>query len=156
MAKGRRRSQNGAARFPVFSCRGGRCGSAVSGAVKPMRPAAGLPIRLRLGPTRRRSSACAAAPPGPPRHGSRVRGFDGDREHCQPPRDGHLALHELAALEGFHVRMCQLEPLAVLAAVSKALVPIPLNSNRVVCLDYVNLFRAFWQLNRKLTLAAAG
>ena len=31
--------------FPVFSCRGGRCGPAVTGAVQPMRPAAGLPIR---------------------------------------------------------------------------------------------------------------
>jgi hypothetical protein len=62
--------------FPVFSCRGGRCGPAVTGAVQPMRPAAGLPIRLRPGPTRRRSSACAAARPGPPRgHGSRRSGL---------------------------------------------------------------------------------
>jgi len=47
--------------------RGGRCGPAVTGAVQPMLPAAGLPIRLRVGRTRRRSSACAAARPGPPR-----------------------------------------------------------------------------------------
>ena len=31
--------------FPVFCCRGGRCGPAVTGAVQPMLPAAGLPIR---------------------------------------------------------------------------------------------------------------
>ena len=53
--------------FPVFSCRGGRCGPAVTGAVQPMLPAAGIPIRLRPGPTWRRSSACAVARPGPPR-----------------------------------------------------------------------------------------
>ena len=52
--------------FPVFSCRGGRCGPAVTGGVQPMLPAAGLPIRLRPGLTRRPSSACAAARPGPP------------------------------------------------------------------------------------------
>jgi len=62
--------------FPVFCCRGGRCGPAVTGAVQPLLPAAGLPIRLRPGPTRRRSSACAAARPGPPRgHGSRRSGL---------------------------------------------------------------------------------
>ena len=52
--------------FPVFSYRGGRCGPAVTGAVQPMLPAAGLPIRLRPGLSRRRSSACAAARPGAP------------------------------------------------------------------------------------------
>jgi hypothetical protein len=62
--------------FPVFSCRGGRRGPAVTGAVQPMRPAAGLPLRLRPGRTRRPSSACAAARPGPPRgHGSRRSGL---------------------------------------------------------------------------------
>jgi hypothetical protein len=52
--------------FPVFSCRGGRCGPAVTAGVQPMLPAAGQPIRLRPGLTRRPSSACAAARPGPP------------------------------------------------------------------------------------------
>ena len=52
--------------FPVFSYRGGRYGPAVTGAVQPMLPAAGLPIRLRPGLSRRPSSACAAARPGPP------------------------------------------------------------------------------------------
>ena len=31
--------------FPVFCCRRGRCGPAVTGAVQPLLPAAGLPIR---------------------------------------------------------------------------------------------------------------
>jgi hypothetical protein len=53
--------------FPVFCCRGGRCGPAVTGAVQPMLPAAGRPIRRRPGRTRRPSAACAAARPGPPR-----------------------------------------------------------------------------------------
>ena len=52
--------------FPVFSYRGGRYGPAVTGGVQPMLPAAGLPIRLRPGLSRRRSSACAAARPGAP------------------------------------------------------------------------------------------
>jgi hypothetical protein len=52
--------------FPVFSYRGGRCGPAVTGGVQPMLPAAGLPIRLRPGLSRRRSAACAAARSGPP------------------------------------------------------------------------------------------
>ena len=51
---------------PVFSYRGGRYGPAVTGGVQPMLPAAGLPIRLRPGLSRRPSSACAAARPGPP------------------------------------------------------------------------------------------
>jgi hypothetical protein len=55
-----------AAVFPVFSYRGGRCGPAVTGAVQPPLPAAGLSIRLRPGLSRRRSSACAAARPGAP------------------------------------------------------------------------------------------
>jgi hypothetical protein len=44
----------------------GRCGPAVTGGVQPMLPAAGLLIRLRPGLSRRPSSACAAARPGPP------------------------------------------------------------------------------------------
>jgi hypothetical protein len=52
--------------FPVFCCRGGRCGPAVTGAVQPLLPAAGLPIRPRPRRTRQRSAACAAARPGPP------------------------------------------------------------------------------------------
>jgi len=60
-------SQAGAARFPVCCCCGGRCGPAVTGAVQPMLPAAGRPIRRRPGRTRRPSAACAAARPGPPR-----------------------------------------------------------------------------------------
>jgi len=43
-----------------------RCRPAVTGAVQPMRPVGGLPIRLRPGLSRRRSSACAAARPGAP------------------------------------------------------------------------------------------
>jgi hypothetical protein len=50
----------------LVSYRGGRCGPAVTGAVQPMLPAAGLPIRLRPGLSRRPSSACTAARPGPP------------------------------------------------------------------------------------------
>jgi len=46
--------------------RGYRVGSAVTGGVQPMPPGAGLAIRLQTGPGRRRSSACAAARPGPP------------------------------------------------------------------------------------------
>ena len=52
--------------FPVFSCRGGRYRPAVTAGVQPMLPAAGLPIRLRPGLSRRPSSAGAAARPGPP------------------------------------------------------------------------------------------
>ena len=52
--------------FPVFTYRGGRCGPAVTGGVQPMLPAAGLPIRLQSGLSRRPSSACAAARPGLP------------------------------------------------------------------------------------------
>ena len=44
----------------------GRCGPAVTGGVQPMLPAAGLLIQLRPGLSRRPSSACAAARPGPP------------------------------------------------------------------------------------------
>src|ERR1700730_7121760 len=60
---------------PLFSYRGARCGPAVTGGVQPMLPAAGLPIRLRSGLSRRRSSACAAARTGPParRHARRAR-----------------------------------------------------------------------------------
>ena len=73
--------------FPVFSCRGGRCGPAVTGGVQPLPPAAGLPIRRRPGLSRRPSSACAAARPGAPAgHRTRPAGFVGDREHRQPPR----------------------------------------------------------------------
>jgi hypothetical protein len=46
--------------------RGGRYGPAVTGAVQPMLVVAGLPLRLRPGLSRRRSSACAAARPGAP------------------------------------------------------------------------------------------
>jgi hypothetical protein len=48
---------------PRWAC---RCGPAVTGGVQPMLPAAGLPNRLRPGLSRRPSSACAAARPGPP------------------------------------------------------------------------------------------
>ena len=58
--------------FPLFSCRGGRYGPAVTGAVQPMLPAAGLAIRLRPGLSRRRSSTCAAA-------------GDADTEPAHPP-----------------------------------------------------------------------
>ena len=58
--------------FPVSCCRGGPLRAAVTGGVQPLLPAAGLPIRLRPGPTRRRSWACAAARPGPPK-GHRTR-----------------------------------------------------------------------------------
>ena len=51
---------------PVSCYRGGRRGPAVTGAVQPPPPAAGLPIRLRPGLSQQRSSACAAARPGPP------------------------------------------------------------------------------------------
>src|ERR1700689_2857624 len=62
--------------FPVSCYRGGRGGPAVPAGVQPPPPAAGLPIRLRPGPSRRRSSACAAARPGRPRgHGSRRSGL---------------------------------------------------------------------------------
>ena len=55
-------------------CTGMSSGPAVTGAVQPLLPAAGLPIRRRPGPTRRRSSACAAARPGPAR-GHRTRRY---------------------------------------------------------------------------------
>ena len=59
-----------------------------------MRPAAGLPIRLRPWPTRRPSSACAAARPGPPQDAiPGVRGFHGDREPRQPPRVAQSPRH---------------------------------------------------------------
>ena len=84
----------GAARFPgVLLSRGPlraccyRSGSAAAAR-------AGLPIRLRHSP--RRSSACAAARPGPPGdldHG--VRGFNGDREHRQPPRPAQAPPHAM-------------------------------------------------------------
>ena len=50
----------------IFNGGGYRVGPAVTGGVRPMPPGAGLAIRLRTGPGRRRSSACAAARPGPP------------------------------------------------------------------------------------------
>jgi hypothetical protein len=59
-----------------------------------MLPGAGLPIRLRAGLSRRPSSACALHGPGRPqdaKHG--VRGFRGDREHCQPPRVAQAPRH---------------------------------------------------------------
>ena len=69
-------------------------GPLFTGGVQPMPPAAGLPTRLRPGPSRRPSSACAAARPGPPaaiEHD--VRGFHGDREHRQPPRVAQAPPH---------------------------------------------------------------
>ena len=73
-------------RFSRSSYRGGRCGPAVTGAVQPMLPQR-LPIRLRPGPSRRPSSACAAARPGPTAgRYTRRSGFHGDRERRQPPR----------------------------------------------------------------------
>src|ERR1700689_375041 len=62
--------------FPVSCYRGRRCGPAVTAGVQPPPPAAGLPIRLRPGPSRRRASACAAALPRPPaRHRTRRSGL---------------------------------------------------------------------------------
>lgn len=59
-----------------------------------MRLAAGLPVRLRPGQSRRLSSACAAARPGPPAEQStRWPGFSGDREHRQPPRAAQARPH---------------------------------------------------------------
>ena len=80
--------------FPVFSCRGGRCGPAVTAGVQPPLPAAGLPLRPRPGLSRRRSSACAAARPGAPAgRDPGEQGFAGDREHRQPPRVAQARPH---------------------------------------------------------------
>ena len=80
--------------FPVFCCRGGRCGPAVTGAVLPLLPAAGLPIRLRPGPPGGDPRPAPLHGPGHPGdidHG--LRGFDGDREHRQPPRPAQAPPH---------------------------------------------------------------
>jgi hypothetical protein len=59
-----------------------------------MPPGAGLAIRLRTGPGRRRSSACAVHGPG--RHqdiGRGAEGFAGDRARCQLPRVAQARPH---------------------------------------------------------------
>jgi hypothetical protein len=61
--------------------------------------------------------------------------------------DALPSLHELAAtLESGNVLAVQVEPLTVPAPIRKTLMPVPLNTHRIVGLYRMYKLKPFWQL----------